>query len=191
MEKSKQIYLNVGILLLITVVNSLLARFGVIAYPIGPGSSGLYLSVAFMIPFTLWFGAWGAIAAYLGCFIGAGVLAHMPLTLNLYWSLADLWQVLIPLVIFRTFNIDVGLRTRRDFAFFFAFGWLLNNALGAAWGATALALGGLSSWKDVLSIFTGWLTGNLIVTIVITPLLLRYVTPWIQKRGLLVRKYWL
>jgi hypothetical protein len=86
MGKSKQIYLNVGILLLITVVNSLLARFGVIACPIGPGSSGLYFSVAFMIPFTLWFGAWGAIAAYLGCFIGAGVLAHMPLTLNLYWS---------------------------------------------------------------------------------------------------------
>jgi len=46
------------ILVLVTIVNTLFARFGVIARPIGLGSSGLYLSVAFMIAFALWFEAW-------------------------------------------------------------------------------------------------------------------------------------
>ena len=44
----------------ITLINAILARFGVIARPIGPGSSGLYISVAFMIAFALWFGGWGS-----------------------------------------------------------------------------------------------------------------------------------
>ncbi|WP_455284928.1 hypothetical protein, partial [[Eubacterium] cellulosolvens] len=81
------------ILVLTTIVNSILARLGVIARPIGPASSGLYFSVAFMIVFALWFGAWGVIAAYAGCCIGAGILGGMPHSVNLYWSVADIWQV--------------------------------------------------------------------------------------------------
>jgi hypothetical protein len=40
----------------LVLINTILARFGVLARPIGLGSSGLYFSVAFMIIFTLWFG---------------------------------------------------------------------------------------------------------------------------------------
>ncbi len=143
-----------------------------------------------MIAFALWFGGWGVIAAYVGCFIGAGVLGGVPLNVNLYWSLADLWQVLIPLAAFKAFDADIGLRTRRDFLIFLIFGWLLNNLVGAGWGASMLAIGGIASWNDVSSIFAGWFIGNLIVTIVITPLLLRYITPHIQKAGVCVKKYW-
>ena len=167
-----------------------MARFGVIARPIGLGCSGLYFSVAFMIAFALWFGGWGVIAAYLGCIIGAGMLGGMPLDVNLYWSLADVWQVLIPLAAFKAFSADVGLRTRRDFLVFLIFGWLLNNVVGAGWGASMLAIAGLASWTAVSEIFTGWLIGNLIVTIAITPLLLRGLTPRIQSAGLLVKGYW-
>ncbi|MCP8304890.1 MAG: hypothetical protein H3Z50_05425 [archaeon] len=66
---------------------------------------------------------------------------------------------------------------------------MLNNLVGAGWGASTLALGGIASWNDVPSIFVGWLIGNLIVTIAIAPLLLRYITPFIQKARLDVRKY--
>jgi len=45
-----------------------LAAFGVITYPIALVVSGLYFSVAFIIAFALWFGGWGVIAAYVGCF---------------------------------------------------------------------------------------------------------------------------
>jgi len=190
-EKSRPLYTYVAILVVLIIINSLLARFGVIAYPMAPRGVGLYLAVAFMIAFALWFGAWGAIAAYTGCFIGcAGVLGGLPLDVNLYWSLANLWQVLIPLAAFKAFDADIGLRTKRGFLIFLIFGWLLNNLVGAGWGASMLAIGGIASWSDVSGIFTGWLIGNLIVTIVITPLLLRYVTPRVQNAGVCVKRYW-
>jgi len=188
-EKKRSLLFNVLILIILIVINSLVARFGVIAYKVGPGVSALYLSVAFMIAFTLWFGAWGMIAAYLGCAIGAG-LGYVPLGVNLYWSLADLWQVLIPILAFKTLHADIGLRTKRDFFIFIVFGWILNNLIGAAWGTSSLAIGGITTWEKVPGMFMGWFVGNLIVTIAITPILLRYITPNFKKAGILVKKYW-
>ncbi len=111
--------------------------------------------------------------------------------MNLYWSLADVWQVLTPLVAFRTFKADVVLSTHLDLMVFLAFGWLLNNVVGAAWGASMLAVGGVTLREGVPSIFTGWFVGNLIVTIAITPLSLRYGTRYLHARGLLVHRYWI
>ncbi|VVB94332.1 Uncharacterised protein [uncultured archaeon] len=188
-ENKKSLYIYIVILIIITIINSLLSRFAMVTWQIAPGVSGLYFAVAFMIAFTLWFGVWGAIAAYIGCFIGAGT--GLPPDVNAYWSLADLWQVLIPLVAFKTFGADTGLKTKRDFLIFLVFGVVLNNLVGAGWGASTLALGGIVSWNNAPGIFAGWLIPNIIVTIVITPLLLRYITPQIKKSGLYVRNYWI
>ncbi len=187
-NQKKSLYIFLIILIIITIINLLLSRYAVITWQIAPGVSGLYFAVAFMIAFTLWFGMWGAIAAYIGCFIGAGMSTGLQPGVNAYWSLADLWQVLIPLIAFRISGADVGLKTKRDFLIFLVFGVVLNNIVGAGWGAITFAAGGIS-WRQ--DIFVGWLTGNLIVTIVITPLLLRYITPHIKKSGLYVRNYWI
>ena len=183
------IYRNLIILVVVAIINALLSHFAAVAWPSAPGIAALYFAVAFMIPFTLWFGAWGAIAAYAGCVIGVGLFT-MPLSVNLYWSLADLWQVLIPLVAFRRFHADVGLKTGRDFLIFLIFGWLLNNLAGAVWGSTMLSVGGISTWNSVPTTLVVWFAGNLIVTVVITTALLKYVTPYIAKPGLLVKEYW-
>ena len=153
--------------------NCAISRFAVISWQIAPGVAVLYFAVAFMIAFALWFGMWGAIAAYIGCFIGAG--AGLPPDVNLYWSLADLWQVLIPLIAFKKLGADVGLKTKRDFYIFLVFGLVLNNLVGAGWGSITIPP---VSWKQ--DMFISWFITNLIVTIVITPLLLRYITPYIK-----------
>lgn len=186
-QKQKSVYTYLIILIIITIINSLLSRFAIISWQIAPGVAGLYFAVAFMIAFTLWFGVWGAIAAYIGCFIGAGMTAGLPPDVNVYWSLADLWQVLIPLIAFKTLGADVGLKTKRDFLIFLIFGLVLNNLVGAIWGSITIMPG--FSWKQ--DIFVSWFITNLIVTIVITPLLLRYITPYIKKSGLYVRNYWI
>jgi hypothetical protein len=183
------IYVYLIILVLVSILNVLLSRFAVIIWEIAPGVSALYFAVAFMIPFALWFGAWGAMAAYIGCVIGAG-MTGMPLTVNLYWSLADLWQVLIPLFAFKTIKADFGLSTRKGLVIFLVFGWILNNLAGAVWGSTMLAVGGVITRDTIANTFAGWFTGNLLVTIVITPILLKYVTPYVRKTGLYVREYW-
>jgi len=184
-----RIYKYIIIFVIASVINALLARFADVNFPSAPVVSNLYFAVAFMIAFTLWFGAWGAIAAYLGCIIGSG-LSFVPFSVNLYWSLADLWQVLIPLVAFKGFHADIGLKTKRDFFIYLIFGWLLNCLAGAIWGSTMLAVGGVYGWSEVAKTFISWFVGDLIVVIVITTLLLRYVTGYIIKSGLYVNNYW-
>ncbi len=189
-ERQKSLSTCLAIFAAATVINLLLARFAVVSSSIALGVSGLYFSVPFMILFALWFGGWGAIAAYVGCFVGAGMLSGMPTAVNIYWSLADLWQVLIPLLAFKKLNANVALRTGRDIGIFLVFGWIINNVIGAVWGASTLALAGITSWTSVSNIFIGWLMGNLVVTIAIAPLSLRFMTPLLQRRGVLIRDYW-
>ena len=70
-----------------------------------------------MILFTLWFGAYGAIAAYVGTLLG-GVLRTESLLqhpeIAIIWAIAGLLQVLIPLVAVRMFEADLTLKNRRD-----------------------------------------------------------------------------
>jgi hypothetical protein len=178
--------------LVLIVVNTLIARFCVIALPGGiAGVSALYFAVAIMILFTLWFGAYGAIAAYAGTLIGSGLLnPAIPPVVAIYWSIAGLLQVLIPLVALRTFKVDLTLENRRDWTLLLLFGVLINNSVGAAWGAWTLAFGNVIAASQIGSVFTLWLIGNIIVTIIIVPLALRYGTPHIRKSKIFVRNYW-
>ncbi len=187
-HEQKSVYTYLAILIVIIIINSLLARFAIINWQIAPGVAGLYFAVAFMIAFTLWFGIWGAIAAYIGCFIGAGMAAGLPPNVNAFWSLADLWQVLIPWIAFETLDADVNIKTKRDFSIFLIFGLVLNNLAGAGWGAINFAAGGIL-WRQ--DIFVSWFVTNLVVTILITPLLLIYLTPRIKRWGVYVRNYWI
>jgi hypothetical protein len=112
MKKKSIVYLV--LLVSLITVNTLLAAY-VNTAEISPYLPSLYFAVAFTIASALWFGVWGLIAAYLGCFIGAGIMGDVPINVNLYWSLADVWQGLIPLVAFRMLNADIGLKKKRLF----------------------------------------------------------------------------
>ncbi|HUT39183.1 MAG TPA: hypothetical protein VMW77_07775 [Methanoregula sp.] len=72
-------YSFVILTLVLIVVNTLIARFCVIALAgRAAGVSTLFFAVAFMILFTLLFGAYGAIAACAGTLIGSGLLSGDP-----------------------------------------------------------------------------------------------------------------
>ncbi len=115
--------------------------------------------------------------------------AGLPLQVNLYWSLADVWQVLIPLVAFRMLKANAGLETKKDFAVFFVFAWLLNNLAGAVWGTTMFVVNGQFA-SEFSSVFLNWFIGNLVVTALITPLLLRFGTPFLKKKKVLIEGFW-
>jgi putative effector of murein hydrolase LrgA (UPF0299 family) len=187
-------YSFVILTLVLIVVNTLIARLCEIALPGSVGGiSVLYFAVAFMILFTLWFGAYGAIAAYAGTLIGSGLLSTnqiIPANVAIYWSIAGLLQVLIPLVALRTFEVDLNLENRRDWTLLLLFGVLINNIVGAAWGAYTLALGNVITTGEVGNVFFLWLVGNIIVTILIVPIALRYFTPKVRKSKLFVKDYW-
>ena len=109
---------------------------------------------------------------------------------NLYWSLADLWQVLIPLLACRYLRVDPALTSRRDLGIVLLFGVILNNLCGALWGSLSLALGGIIPWSGVGSAFYAWWLGNCIVCLVLLPLFLYIFTPVMRKHELFVKDYW-
>jgi integral membrane sensor domain MASE1 len=176
--------------ILLVGIDTLAAKFLVFSFGIAPGVSSIYVVVAVMIVFSLWFGIWGAFAAYAGCYIGAGIFGGIPPGINLVWSLADFWQVIIPLVAFRTLKIEAPPKGLKEVLALLIFGVLLNNLAGAFWGSMTLALAGIISWNDTIPVFFSWLSGNVISCLVLVPALLYFVTPLIRDHSLLIRKYW-
>jgi hypothetical protein len=173
------------------LINMLVARYVAIRTPYWDSILPIfYPAVVLMILFTLWFGAYGAIAAYIGCFAGAGLLAGIPPDVALYWSFADLFQVLIPLAAVRILQVNPDLRTRRDLLCMFLFAVLINNAVGAAWGAVTLAIGNVISWGEVVPLFAGWFTGNAILTTLLLLPALYFLTPAVRGSRLFVREFW-
>lgn len=187
-KNSKYLGIYVLIFILISLINIAIAQISI--FPSTPGFSTIYIAVAFMIPFALWFKGWGVLAAYIGCFVGAGLLSGLGLPINIFWSLADVWQVLIPLIAFLKLKGEVGLSSKRDLGIFLLFGLFLNNLVGALWGASMLFLGGVILWTEFYPIFFNWFVGNMIVTILITPVLLRFISPLLRKYGLDMKGFW-
>jgi len=188
-------YIFVILTLILIIIDTTLAWLSTLFLSSGQsGVSWLYIAVAFMILFTLWFGAYGAIAAYVGTLVGSGLLLSGALAnhpeVAVYWAIAGLLQVLIPLFVLRTLNVDLCLENIRDVNLLVVFGVLINNVIGAAWGAWTLGLGNIITPDKIGSVFTTWLIGNIIVTILIVPLALRHLTPKIQKSRVYVKNYW-
>ena len=175
------------------LVNTTLAWISVKFIPAGTGGISLvYIAVAFMILFTLWFGAYGAIAAYVGTLL-AGVLTTDSLLkhpeIAVIWAVAGLLQVLIPLVAVRMFDVDLTLQSRRDWTILLLFAVLINNLVGAAWGAFTLSLLP-GSTMNIAGALSTWLVGNIVVTILIVPLALHFCTGGVKRSKLFVKQYW-
>ena len=183
-------FLRIALLFLLICLDALIAKFVVFSFTTGPGTSFLYIVVAVMIVTTLWFGFYGAIAAYAGCWLGAGVLSGLSPEVSLVWSIADLVQVLIPLFAFRLLGADVSLKTRRDLFVLILFGIILNNLAGGILGTLTLLQSGLVTAADFTRVFSGWFIGNIIVTLVIVPVVLWLFTPIVRRHELFVARYW-
>jgi len=178
---------------ILILIDTLLAWASVTIFPspAGGAASWLYIAVAFMILFTLWFGAYGAIAAYAGTLVGLGLwasdtLAHNP-EIAVFWAIAGLLQVLIPLAAIRSFDVNLSMESPRDYTYVLLFGVLINNLIGAAWSTWWISL---AETVNMGAVFSSWLVGDVIVCALIVPLALRHLTPRVRRSRLFVKNYW-
>jgi hypothetical protein len=184
-------YSFVVLTFVLILVNTALAWISAKFIPSGTsGVTLVYIAVAFMILFTLWFGLYGAIAAYIGSLLG-GVLAMESLLqhpeIAVIWAVAGLLEVIIPLVAVRKFDVDLTLPGRRDWTIVFLFAVLINNLVGAAWGVFTLSL---LEPLNIPGAFSTWLIGNIVITLLLVPLALRLLTEKVRKSKLFVKNYW-
>ena len=186
-------YSFVILTLVLILVDTFLAWLSVTVFPTLAGGviSWVFIAVAFMILFTLWFGCYGAIASYVGTLAGSGLLVSESLVHNphvaLIWAVAGLLQALIPLVAVRSFQVDLTMSSPRDYTYIILFGVIVNNLVGAAWAVWTLSLVEPVSFT---SAFLAWFIGNVVVCFLIVPLFLKLFTEKVQKNRLFVRNYW-
>jgi hypothetical protein len=125
-----------------TGVAAILAIYAVIAAPVAPfpGVSGLYIAAAIYVPLSLWLGIWGCIAGYFSCVILGFVSGFGAWTF--YWSLADFFEGLVPLLAFRIFkaDVDLGANLKRKKELYIILGVLMIDLIVAA---VATAIPGL------------------------------------------------
>ncbi len=172
----------------------ILSWVGVIALPTGFFSvSALFVAVGFGIPFAIWFGGWGFLIGFLGGFLGSGLLTGTPILVAIPFGFVDFFQFGIPLLAYRLLAPRFGLDplgrdvyTLKGFIFFVLTSVIPNNGIGALVGVGILTAGGLippdAFWPSVLA----WWIGNSIITIVIAPILLRGLSPVVERLGLTI-----
>ncbi|MFA5364803.1 MAG: hypothetical protein WC325_06440 [Candidatus Bathyarchaeia archaeon] len=98
---------NPAVCLTATIICTFLAIWAVVEAPVAPapGVSGLYIAAAVFVPLALWFGVWGVLAGYLSCIFMALYIGYS-LEFALIWSLADLFEGLVPLLVFRALKVE-------------------------------------------------------------------------------------
>ena len=180
-----------------SAVYIILSWLAVIALPSGfPVVSSIFIAIGFGIPFALWFGGWGFVIAYLGNFIGAGLLsaAPLPLPIALWFGTVDLIQLGLPMILYRTLARRFGVNaigkdvyTPRGFVFFVLCAVLPNNILGGLYGSFILLKAGAFPLNALVSAWFVWSLSNVVVTLIIGSILLRTLGPIVERFGLTVR----
>lgn len=180
-----------------SAVYIVLSWLAIIAVPLAgvAGVSAVFLAIGFGIPFAIWFGGWGFVIAYLGNFIGAGLLVTppFPLPIALWFGTVDLIQLGLPMLLYRTLAKRFGVNplgkdvyTVRGFIFFVLCAVLPNNIIGGLYGNFILIQTGINPPNTFLLGWFGWVLSNVVVTLVIGSLLLRFLGPVVERFGLTV-----
>ena len=180
-----------------TAIYTILSWLAVIALPSGISVvSSVFLAIGFGIPFALWFGGWAFVIAYIGNFVGAGLLAGVPLLVALPFGTVDLLQLGLPMLLYRLLAPRFGVNpigkdvyTLRGWFFFMVAAVLINNILGGLYGNLILIWGGLNPASTLLPGWLAWSLSNIVVTLVIGSILLGTLGPAVERFGLTIRNF--
>ncbi len=179
-------------------VYTILAWIGVIALPFQiPGISALFIAMGFGVAFTLWFGGWGLVIGFIGTAIGAGILSGLPLPVALAFGIGDIILFGSLLLLYRglapRFGVDPMARdvfTKRGIVFFLIIAAIIPHILGAIYGIGLLYLVGFVPKDLIVITFFGFWIGNMFVVMVISPILLKLLTPVVERQGLTSYGWW-
>ena len=172
--------------------------FGPLSYA---GISLFYFVYPFFLVFTMWWGIWGPIGAYVGCVIGAGLLVGTGIVPSLAYAVSDFVPPFFAFVLYRgllanrgydplwrdlTDKEVAGVKTKRAGAwtwFVVINGVVLNLisgviGVGILWEMKVIATNAFWPW------FIGWVVGDLVAMVIITPVLVKGLTSLVERQGL-------
>ena len=173
----------------------LLSWLGTIATPVvGPGIGFLYWAYPFFVLFTLWWGMWGVLGAFLGSVVGAGLLTGLPILPALGFSIGDFIPAILIFLLYRGYLIkrDVDpfgrdILSKPKSAAWFVF-WVMGitNVIGGLWGVWILTVLGFVPLHAYWFGASLWIIGDAIVLLMM-PFMSKYLTPIVERYGLLTK----
>ena len=158
------------------------------------GVSPLFIAIGFGIPFALWFGGWAFVIAYIGNFVGAGLLSGLPVLVAIPFGAADFIQLCIPMLLYRFFAYRFGVSpvgkdvfSKRGFIFFLICAVIPNNIVGGLYGNLVLLVTGQEPANAFIPSWFTWSATNIVIVLIIGSILLSTLTPIVERFGLTVR----
>jgi hypothetical protein len=178
-----------------TAVYTILSYLSLAAIP-NPslGTSSLFIAIGFGIPFALWFGGWAFVIAYIGNFVGAGLLSGLPPLVAIPFGATDFIQLCIPMLLYRFFAYRFGVSpigkdifTKRGFIFFLICAVIPTNIIGGLYGSYILYTIGYVVPKLFIANWITWSATNIIIVLIISSILLTTLGPIVERFGLTIR----
>ncbi|MGA2682774.1 MAG: MASE1 domain-containing protein [Candidatus Bathyarchaeia archaeon] len=165
------------------------------------GISLFYFVYPFFLVFTMWWGAWGMLGAYVGCVIGAGVLVGTGPVPSIVYSISDLVPPLFAFVLYRGFLANrgydplwrdltdkevAGVKTKRvgAWVWFILINGVILNIISAEIGVGVLYKFGLVASNAYWPFWIGWIVGDFVAMVIITPVLVKGLTTLVERQGL-------
>jgi len=177
-----------------TAAYTVLSWFSSTVFPATTGVSFIFIAIGFGIPFALWFGGWSFLIAYIGNFIGAGLMTGTPILTAIPFGATDLIQLGVPVVLYRLFATRFGVSpigkdvfTVKGFVFFLVCAVIPNNVIGGLYGNFILVQFGINPPSVFLFSWFTWAVSNIVVTIIIGSILLSALGPIVERYGLTIR----
>jgi len=165
------------------------------------GISLFYFVYPFFLVFTMWWGIWGMLSAYVGCVLGAGLMVGLGVVPSLAYAVSDFVPPLVAFLVYRgllanrgfdplwrdlTDKQVAGFKTKRGWAWFWfvLINGVILNAVSAELGVGIQSAMGLVPSDAFVYWWAGWFVGDLLAMVVITPVLVKGLTSLVERQGL-------
>ncbi len=183
MYKKSQILLA----MILFSVGAALGTIGSISLPLGLGVTGFWPAVVVQVAGGIWLGALGVLVGAFFPFV-SNTYAGAPLIVSFLYLPSNIVQGLIPYLVFKKLGLDPALRSLRSLIHFLWSGVFVNNALGALLATFMIIVSGLHLYANPYMFARTWFLGNTIPMLFIGPLTLMFLTPLLERVGIISRK---
>jgi integral membrane sensor domain MASE1 len=173
---------EIVIMALCSAIYAILGIAGAV-FSIAPGGVTLfYLPAIFIIPAGIWFGVWGVLGALFGTLLFSPYFGY-GFALGGALAIVDLASPGITAIATRLLKVDAALRHLRSYITY-AVIVAIAAAIEAVVGTLVLWKAGLYSPGAVPFGILVWWTGVISAALILSPILLRVLTPFFKRTGL-------
>ncbi len=158
-------------------------------FAVAPGGIVIfYLPAIFIYPVAIWFGVWGVLGAFFGTLLFSPFFGY-GFALGLSFAVVNMVSPAIVGLAQRGLRIDPAVTTSRRAFITFALIVIVGAAVESVLGNIVLLVFALTSLGGLL--FSGfvWWIGEVSAGIVLSPILLRVLTPQFKRMGLFHQRF--